>query len=429
RYIAAARALIASADVLIEGFRPGVMERLGLGPESCPEKLIYGRMTGWGQTGPWAQTAGHDINYLALTGALHAMGSADAPPVPPLNMVADYGGGTMFLLLGIRSAVIERGVTAGTVGRPLTRDDLAQALEEGAAGALTGMFLGGAGQAVTEVRGAAPAPTEVVPPPPPAPVVEETKFRLDDLLGRSAETGRAVEPPVRPVEPKVSEKPPQVSDIPPRAQVPEVVAPQAGRPLETSDALQGRIDKLEDKLAAQKGEDAVVAFKPYDNTAPPVFDAPVDAATLRSLYRRRDRAIVFEDRGEMSAAIESLSPEALSGPLNRVEVRTLVDKIAARMRRSERLEGDPASQGEMAEFALERAFQRVADRGDITPGIRHEPRYARTEDLKIAEELIPQVRAILRDLGIRSPGEGPLTGIGAPRPDPVEAATPRTMEA
>ncbi len=109
--IAAARALIASADVLIEGFRPGVMERLGLGPTNCSDKLIYGRMTGWGQTGPWAQTAGHDINYLALTGALHAMGSAGAPPVPPLNMVADYGGGTMFLLFGILSAVIERGVT------------------------------------------------------------------------------------------------------------------------------------------------------------------------------------------------------------------------------------------------------------------------------------------------------------------------------
>lgn len=107
----AARALIASADMLIEGFRPGVMERLGLGPEDCPERLIYGRMTGWGQSGPWAQTAGHDINYLALTGALHAMGSADGPPVPPLNMVADYGGGTMFLLFGLLSAVIERGVT------------------------------------------------------------------------------------------------------------------------------------------------------------------------------------------------------------------------------------------------------------------------------------------------------------------------------
>jgi len=109
--IAAAKALIASADVLIEGFRPGVMERLGLGPDACPEALIYGRMTGWGQTGPWAQTAGHDINYLALTGALHAIGRADAPPVPPLNMVADYGGGTMFLLFGILAAVIERGVT------------------------------------------------------------------------------------------------------------------------------------------------------------------------------------------------------------------------------------------------------------------------------------------------------------------------------
>ncbi|NUH67029.1 CoA transferase [Sulfitobacter sp. S0837] len=109
--LAAAKRLIASCDVLIEGFRPGVMERLGLGPEDCPERLIYGRMTGWGQTGPWAQRAGHDINYLALTGALHAMGSKDTPPVPPLNLAADYGGGTMFLLFGILSAVIERGVT------------------------------------------------------------------------------------------------------------------------------------------------------------------------------------------------------------------------------------------------------------------------------------------------------------------------------
>lgn len=109
--LAAARDLIAHSDVLIEGFRPGVMERLGLGPETCPETLIYGRMTGWGQTGPLAQSAGHDINYLALTGALHAMGEADRPPVPPLNLVADYGGGTMFLLFGILAAVIERGVT------------------------------------------------------------------------------------------------------------------------------------------------------------------------------------------------------------------------------------------------------------------------------------------------------------------------------
>jgi len=109
--LAAAHKLIAASGVLIEGFRPGVMERLGLGPEDCPDTLIYARMTGWGQDGPWAQTAGHDINYLALTGALHAMGDADRAPVPPLNMVADYGGGTMFLLLGILSAVIERGVS------------------------------------------------------------------------------------------------------------------------------------------------------------------------------------------------------------------------------------------------------------------------------------------------------------------------------
>lgn len=107
----AARRLIAASDVLIEGFRPGVMERLGLGPDSRPKALIYARMTGWGQDGPWAHKAGHDINYLSLTGALHAMGAADSAPVPPLNMVADYGGGTMFLIFGILSAVIERGVS------------------------------------------------------------------------------------------------------------------------------------------------------------------------------------------------------------------------------------------------------------------------------------------------------------------------------
>ena len=107
----AAHRLIAASDILIEGFRPGVMERLGLGPDDCPDKLIYGRMTGWGQDGPLAQTAGHDINYLGLTGALHAMGDPGAPPIAPLNLVADYGGGTMFLLLGLLSAVIERGVS------------------------------------------------------------------------------------------------------------------------------------------------------------------------------------------------------------------------------------------------------------------------------------------------------------------------------
>ncbi len=106
----AALRLIDSADVLIEGFRPGVAERLGLGPEACQARnprLVYGRMTGFGQTGPLAQAAGHDINYIALTGALHAIGGADKP-VPPLNVVGDYGGGAMYLALGLLSAIYER---------------------------------------------------------------------------------------------------------------------------------------------------------------------------------------------------------------------------------------------------------------------------------------------------------------------------------
>ena len=103
--------LIENADVLMEGFRPGVMEKLGLGPDICLEhnpKLIYGRMTGWGQEGPSAKTAGHDINYLGITGALNAMGEVGEPPRPPLNLVADYGGGSMFLIMGILSALYER---------------------------------------------------------------------------------------------------------------------------------------------------------------------------------------------------------------------------------------------------------------------------------------------------------------------------------
>ncbi len=106
-----AKDLIARSDILIEGFRPGVMEKLGLGPNDCAAVnggLIYGRMTGWGQDGPLALSAGHDINYLSLTGALGAIGTQDQPPVPPLNLVADYGGGTMFLLFGILSALYER---------------------------------------------------------------------------------------------------------------------------------------------------------------------------------------------------------------------------------------------------------------------------------------------------------------------------------
>jgi alpha-methylacyl-CoA racemase len=109
--LAAACCVLAGADVLIEGYRPGVMDRLGLGPEHCLSanpRLVYGRMTGWGQTGPLAHTAGHDINYLGITGALHAIGRPDEPPVPPLNLVADFGGGSMFLVFGILAALFER---------------------------------------------------------------------------------------------------------------------------------------------------------------------------------------------------------------------------------------------------------------------------------------------------------------------------------
>ncbi|MEZ5491721.1 MAG: CaiB/BaiF CoA-transferase family protein [Gammaproteobacteria bacterium] len=108
--IATVLSMVAKADLLIEGFRPGVMERLGLGPEPClarNPRLIFGRMTGWGQTGPLAQAAGHDINYISLAGALHAMGNSDRPPSPPLNLVGDFGGGAMYLLAGLLAAYIE----------------------------------------------------------------------------------------------------------------------------------------------------------------------------------------------------------------------------------------------------------------------------------------------------------------------------------
>jgi|SRR6478672_496398 len=102
--------LIASADGLIEGFRPGVMERLGLGPEVCAARnprMVYGRVTGWGQTGPKAAEVGHDINYIALSGALHVFGEPDRPPRPPLNLVGDYGGGAMMLVTGVLAGLIE----------------------------------------------------------------------------------------------------------------------------------------------------------------------------------------------------------------------------------------------------------------------------------------------------------------------------------
>jgi alpha-methylacyl-CoA racemase len=108
--VEAALKLIEKADGLIEGFRPGVMERLGVGPEVCLKrnpKLVYGRMTGWGQTGPLADAAGHDINYIALTGALHGMGNAGRKPVPPLNLVGDFGGGALYMAFGLVCGLLE----------------------------------------------------------------------------------------------------------------------------------------------------------------------------------------------------------------------------------------------------------------------------------------------------------------------------------
>jgi alpha-methylacyl-CoA racemase len=102
--------LIATADALIEGFRPGTMERLGLGPDAALKqnpRLVYGRITGWGQSGPLAQAAGHDLNYLALTGALAAIGRAGAKPTPPLNLVADFGGGALYVAFGMACAMVE----------------------------------------------------------------------------------------------------------------------------------------------------------------------------------------------------------------------------------------------------------------------------------------------------------------------------------
>ncbi len=106
--------LVATADVLLEGMRPGVAERLGIGPEPCLERnqrLIYGRMTGWGQEGPQRDRAGHDIDYIAVSGALAAIGGNDAKPTVPLNLVGDFGGGALFLVMGVLAALIERGTS------------------------------------------------------------------------------------------------------------------------------------------------------------------------------------------------------------------------------------------------------------------------------------------------------------------------------
>src|SRR4029079_12911406 len=108
--IATVLRLVEQADALLEGFRPGVMERLGLGPDVCLErnpKLVYGRMTGWGQEGPYANAAGADIHYISLSGALAHYGRAGGPPTPPLNMIGDFGGGGMFLAFGMVCALLE----------------------------------------------------------------------------------------------------------------------------------------------------------------------------------------------------------------------------------------------------------------------------------------------------------------------------------
>jgi alpha-methylacyl-CoA racemase len=121
--------LVARADALVEGFRPGVMERLELGPDACMErnpKLVYGRVTGWGQDGPLAPAAGHDLNYVALSGMLAAMGRSDSPPAPPLNLVGDFGGGGMMLAFGVVCALLE----ARTSGRGQVVD---AAMTDGAA--------------------------------------------------------------------------------------------------------------------------------------------------------------------------------------------------------------------------------------------------------------------------------------------------------
>lgn len=135
--VALAVDLMAKADIVVEGFRPGVMERLGLGPDVAlarNPKLVYGRMTGWGQHGTLAHAAGHDINYIALTGALHAMGRPGDKPLPPLNLVGDFGGGALYLAFGMLAAVIE----ARTSGKGQVVD---AAMTDGAASLMT-MFYG-----------------------------------------------------------------------------------------------------------------------------------------------------------------------------------------------------------------------------------------------------------------------------------------------
>ncbi|MBV9551491.1 MAG: CoA transferase, partial [Alphaproteobacteria bacterium] len=141
--------LVDQADALIEGFRPGVMERLGLGPDICRarnKRLVYGRMTGWGQDGPIAHIAGHDINYIAISGALAAIGTAGGPPVPPLNLIGDFGGGALYLAMGLLAGILRaRSTGAGQV--------IDCSMVEGAASLMTSMYGALASGAWVEERG------------------------------------------------------------------------------------------------------------------------------------------------------------------------------------------------------------------------------------------------------------------------------------
>lgn len=141
--------LIGEADALIEGFRPGVMERLGLGPKVClarNPKLVYGRMTGWGQEGPLAPAAGHDLNYIALAGVVHSIGRAGQPPTPPLNLVGDFGGGALYLAFGIACGLLE----AQRSGKGQVVD---AAMVDGAASLMTIFFALHAAGSFTMTRG------------------------------------------------------------------------------------------------------------------------------------------------------------------------------------------------------------------------------------------------------------------------------------
>src|SRR5215469_5210062 len=141
--------LIEQADALIEGFRPKVMERLGLGPEVCltrNPRLVFGRVTGWGQDGPLSHAAGHDLNYIALTGALHAIGRAGGPPTPPLNLVGDFGGGALYLVVGVLAAIIE----ARQSGKGQVVD---AAMVDGASSLMTSIYGGRASGRLSGPRG------------------------------------------------------------------------------------------------------------------------------------------------------------------------------------------------------------------------------------------------------------------------------------